>query len=141
MQQSDYILREIEKIGLVINAIRNKIFGGKDNTTITNEIQISDTKDILLNDIDLDLDKFLCLTSKDTTEFISRHSGFNIENMESLAELLSKIGFGCDSDHSKLYLEKALLLYEICSIKDRMYSINRENNIIKIKEAIIQYQN
>ena len=51
MEQKDYLLREIEKIGLMINAIRQKLFGGKENLAITLESQIEAAKGMLLNEI------------------------------------------------------------------------------------------
>jgi len=39
MEQRDYLLREIEKIGAIMSAIRQKIFGGKGNLAITLEQQ------------------------------------------------------------------------------------------------------
>ena len=41
---------EIEKIGLILSAIRQKIFGGKDNLSIIFERQIEVAKGVLLNE-------------------------------------------------------------------------------------------
>ena len=35
MEQKDYILREIEKIGIILNFIREKFFSGKRNRSVT----------------------------------------------------------------------------------------------------------
>ena len=42
MEQKDYILREISKIGQIINAIRQLLFGGSDLLAITLESQIKE---------------------------------------------------------------------------------------------------
>ena len=47
MTQRDYILREIEKIGAIVNAIRQKLFGGKENLSITPEKQMDNAKGML----------------------------------------------------------------------------------------------
>jgi hypothetical protein len=39
MEQKDYLLREIEKLGIVIRAIQQKIFGGSRPPAITPERQ------------------------------------------------------------------------------------------------------
>ena len=57
MMQRDYILREIEKIGVIINAFRQKIFGGSGNLSITLEKQIENSKVMLFNEMNFDLDK------------------------------------------------------------------------------------
>jgi hypothetical protein len=137
MVQRDYLLREIEKIGAIMNAIRQKLFGGKGNLAITLEQQISDTKGMLLNDMNFDLDKFLCLNVKDVNEYLSTFDGFNVENIEILAESISEIGFNKKCDNSLKYLEKALQLYELCNLKSKTFSFEREANISAIKNALI----
>ena len=49
MEQKDYILREIEKMAAILGAIRQKLFGGSDNLSLSVEKQFDETKDMLLN--------------------------------------------------------------------------------------------
>ena len=133
MVQRDYILREIEKIGVIISAFRQKIFGGKENLAITIEKQIENAKGMLLNEINFDLDKFLVLSTEDSNEYISGFDGFSVENIELLAGCLSQIGFNDKCGNSKKYLEKALQLYELCNLKSKTFSLEREANILTIK--------
>jgi hypothetical protein len=137
MVQKDYLLREIEKIGAIVSAIRQKIFGGKGNLAITLEKQIEDTKGMLLNEMNFDLDKFLDLSVEDSNEYIYTFEGFSIENIELLAESISEIGFADKCDNSQKYLEKALHLYELCNVKSKTYSLGREANINAIKNALM----
>ena len=51
MEQEDYLLREIKKIGAIISTILQKLFGGKGNLAITLEHQIEDTKGMLLHEM------------------------------------------------------------------------------------------
>ena len=134
MEQKDYLLREIEKIGLMINAIRQKLFGGKENLAITLENQVEVAKGMLLNETNFDLDKFLILNIEDSNEYICSFEGFSVENIESLAEYISQIGFSDESGKFKKYLEKALQLYELCNLKSKTYSFEREANIKVIKK-------
>ena len=136
MEQKDYILREIEKIGLIINAIRQKLFGGNENLAITLENQRETEKGMLLNGTDFDLDKFLVLNIEDSNEYICSFIGFSVENIELLAECLSQIGFSGKSNNFKKHLEKALQLYELCNLKSKTYSLERETNIKAIKNAL-----
>lgn len=136
MQHEDYIIREIEKFGLIINAVRNMLFGGKDNFAITVENKMDEAKGMLLNEISFDLDMFLALSDEKTSEYLSRFGGFNIENIESLAEVITQMGFSAQSENSEKYFEKALLLYRFCNLKDNTYSIDREINITAIKREL-----
>ena len=133
MEQKDYLLREIEKIGVIINAIRQKIFGGKDNPAITIEKQFEEAKEILFNETNFDLDRFLTLNIEKSKEYICNFQGFNIENIELLADCFSQMGFNDKTDSSKIYLEKALQLYNLCNLKSRTFSFERETKMNAIK--------
>lgn len=70
MEEKDYLMSEVEKIGLIINAIGQKIFGSKGNTAITLEDQIKDAKDMLFNGASFNIDEFLNLTVEDSNKYI-----------------------------------------------------------------------
>ena len=136
MEQKDYLLKEIEKIGIILGAILQKILGGKENIAITVEHRIENAKGMLLNGINFDLDKFLDLNIEESDEYIFRFAGFNIENIDLLAKCFSEMGFTDNCDNSKKYLEKALQLYDLCNLKSKTYSLERETNINAIKNAL-----
>ena len=136
MVQRDYILREIEKIGTIMNAIRQKLFGENDNLSISIETQIENTKSVLFSEIAFDIDKFLVLNPEELSVYISGFDGFNVENTELLANCISQIGFNDNSGNSKNYLEKALQLYELCNMKSKTFSFERETNIMAIKNIM-----
>jgi hypothetical protein len=134
MEQKDYLLREIEKIALVIAAIWQKLFGGKENLAITLTQQMDEAKEMLLSGINFDLDYFLTLNEEESTNYINSFKGFTIENIENLATLIAQIGFSDTSQNAKKYLEKALQLYEFCNTNDKTYSLERETRVKEIKE-------
>ncbi|MDR2037779.1 MAG: hypothetical protein LBQ60_07640 [Bacteroidales bacterium] len=136
MERKDYILTEIEKIGAIISTIRQKLFGGKGNTAITLEKQFENEKGMLLDEVNFDVDKLLHLNFEELNEYISGFEGFNIENIELLAECFFQIGINDESDNSKKYLEKALQLYELCNLKSKTYSLERETHIKAIRNAL-----
>lgn len=137
MPREDFLLKEIEKIGLILTAIRQKLFGGKDNLSITIEQDIQDAKGKLSNEMNFDLDKFLNLPTQEANEYISQFKRFGISNLELLASIISEMGFNTHSENSKLYLEKALQLYEFCELTDKTYSFERQDNINRIKSRLI----
>ena len=136
MEQKDYLLRETEKIGLVLKAIREKLIGSKDNLAIPFETQVEVTKGILLSETSFDIDKFMALGIEDSNEYLCSFDGFNIENIELLAECISQIGFSNKQGKFKKHLEKALQLYEFCNFKSKTYSFEREANIKAIRSAL-----
>lgn len=136
MEQKDYILREIEKIGLILNYIREKLFSGKATLSISVDNQIKDLNGMLLNEDDFDLNMFLSLSTKESNEYISSYKGFSIENMEKLAGCITEICLEESTADSKKYLEKALQLYEFCNLKSKTYSIEREKRIKEIQKVL-----
>ncbi|NLE33933.1 MAG: hypothetical protein GX622_02410 [Bacteroidales bacterium] len=136
MEQRDYLLREIEKIGAIIMAIRRKLFGGTDEPAITVENQAEALKEMLLGKAFLDLDEILAMDAAATDEYLAGHEGFNVANIELLARTLADIGMTSAPPTSFALLEKALQLYEICNLRDRTYSFEREAAISQLREAL-----
>ncbi len=141
MEQKDYLLREIEKIGLIIRHIWQKLFGGNENTSLTVEKKMNDVSEMLLNETGFDLNKFMLLNTQESNDYIVDFKGFSVENIELLADLMTQICFQRNSSDSKIYLEKALQLYELCNLKSSTYSLTRENKIDALKEAIKSNKN
>lgn len=136
MEQKDYLLREIEKIGLIISAIRQKLFGGSGNLSVTVENQFETLKEMLLTETNFDLDKFLSLNIEESNGYICSFKGFSAENIEHLAECISEMCLRDNYRGSKKYLEKALQLYELCNSKSKTYSLERETTINSIKSVL-----
>jgi len=136
VEQKDYILREIEKIGMIISLIRQKLFGGTKNQSVTVEMQLKDLKEMLLSGINFDLDEFMSLNIEDSNNYLCGFKGFSVENIEYLAESISEICLGKNVSASKKYLEKALQLFELCNLKSKTYSLKRETNIETIKSLL-----
>lgn len=136
MEKRDYLLREIEKIGLLLNMILNKLAGKDVNFATTIENQFQETKDLLLHEIGFNLEHFLKLGKSETSVYLGEFTGLNNSNIELLADVLYTEGITIHSGHSDDCLHKALLLYELCKLSDKTYSFERENKITAIKKAL-----
>ena len=136
MELRDYLLREIEKIGTVIRAIRQKLFGGTDELAISVDNQAEVLKEMLLEEAYIDLDELLALDVLKTDEYLAGHKGFNVENIELLALTLLDLGLNSKSPDSAGLLEKALQLYEICNRRDKTFSFDREASMNRIRNAL-----
>ena len=101
MERRDYLLLEIEKIGLVLTAIKHKLFGGKENLAITVNKQMEETKDILLNGLNFEFDKFLTLDMDESIQYLDSFNGFNVENTDELAGFFLGLGIKDNSSPSK----------------------------------------
>jgi len=136
MEQKDYLLREIEKIGDIIRAIRQKLFGGTDQPAISVNNQAEALKEMMLSEAFIDLDEILALDAEETDEYLAGQKGFNVENIELLARTLADIGMTSAPPASPTLLKKALQLYEICNLRDRTFSFAREAQINRIREEL-----
>lgn len=136
MEQKDYLLREIEKIGDIIRAIRQKLFGGTDELAISVSNQAEALKEMMLSEAFIDLDEIFVMDATETDAYLAGQKGFNVENIELLAQTLADIGMTSAPPASFALLEKALQLYEICNLRDRTYSFAREAQINRIREEL-----
>jgi hypothetical protein len=136
MEQKDYLLREVEKIGLVLRAILNGLFGAKENLAIIINSYFDKTNEELFNELGFDLKYFLILDESANKDYIARFSGINPKNLEMLADIIYQFGINELSDKKNTYWTKALQLYELCSKFDKTFSFDRENKIDKIKNGL-----
>ena len=134
MEKRDYLLREIEKIGILLSMLLNKIAGKKENHAIRLENQFEEEKELLLKDIGFDLDLFVSLDKGEIQDYISRFDGIKGANIEMLADLLKELGMQSPVSTRKEYFEKALNLYELCTSFDKTFSVDREFKIRQIKD-------
>jgi hypothetical protein len=136
MEQKDYLLREIEKIGLLLKMIFNKIAGKEENYALTVENQFEEAKGLLLSEIGFDIDTFLSIEKSEIEQYISEFNGIKGSNIELLADIFRVMGMKTDSSMTKEYLERALKLYELCNSLDKTFSFDRERKINEIRNAL-----
>jgi hypothetical protein len=129
MEQKDYLLREIEKIGLLLRMILNKLVGKQENFAVQIERQFEETNELLLNEAGFDLEKFLSLENSEIEQYLSKFEGIKGLNIELFADILKEFGMRTKSVKNKEFLDKALKLYELCSSKDKTFSFEREAKI------------
>lgn len=135
MKQEDYLLREIEKIGTLLMALMGKLKKSEVSTAISIGEQMNATREMLYQEMGFDLEKFMLLSEDELGPYLSEFVGMNTMNQEYLADLLKEIGEK-SHDHGNIYLEKALIMYELCKLEDKTYSFERERKIEEIKQMI-----
>lgn len=136
MPQQDWLMKEIEKIGSLLRAIIDRLIHLNQNEAIQAEDPFETTKELLFNEINFDLDKFLTLDEADCDAYLHQFTGVNSANLELLAEVFFQLGINSDSASQRMFLEKALQLYELCNTKDKTYSITREGKINEIRNIL-----
>jgi phosphorylcholine metabolism protein LicD len=136
MEQEDYLLREIEKTGIVLKMIFNKLAGNNENSANTVEYKIADAKAILLSETGFDVNLFLSLKDSETEQYIFGFQWSKGSNTELLADIFKITGMETDRELSKICLQRALQLYELCNSSDKTFSFERESKISELKNYI-----
>jgi hypothetical protein len=136
MEKRDYLMREIEKIGMVLQAILNRLTGKGGNSAITLESSFEATRELLLNETDFDLTLFLAMDQPASRDYLARFQGMNTTNLEQLAEILFQLGINEQADKKSVFLSKSIQLFELSENIDKTYSIERESRIREIKSAL-----
>lgn len=165
MEQKDYILREIEKLGMLLRAIVTRVFGGNANNALPEEKQFEEVTSALLENADFDLKAFIRMDDAQAIKYLKDRKDLNIRNLEDLALILEKLGTaepgaaepgtaepGTAEQGIKesqmaapdpqlaetrlLSLKKALLILAHCRDTDRTYSFERENRIGALKSVL-----
>lgn len=136
MEQKDYILREIEKIGVIVRAVLGHITGEEHKEAITVGNEFEQTTEWILERTNISLNKILKLEKQSLKDYISTFKGINITNLELLAEVYYQTGIRSPEGKKEKLLKKALQIYELCCETDRTYSFGRERKMSEIRNMI-----
>ncbi|HAF27732.1 MAG TPA: hypothetical protein DCG75_01670 [Bacteroidales bacterium] len=133
MYQKDFILREIEKISIMLQYLIGKVIPSK-------TIQEQQTTEELINkelqeQYGNDLNFILNVNVTDFDCVFSKNNGFTFNNIELLADLLFTLG---NNEYSKNmnYLQRAFELYTYVAIKSKTFSFERANKINTLKTLL-----
>jgi len=112
MEQKDYLMREVEKIGQLLRALLGSLLQNKENLSVTPDARFENTREMLMREIGFDLTAFLMLDETDTGIYLGQYKGIISENIELLAEVMVQLGLPGPPERKGLYLKKAIQLYE-----------------------------
>lgn len=140
MEQRDYLLREIERIGQILRAILNRLTGRGPTPAISIDNQFEETKSELLDSADINLSVILTMSNQNTIEYIKSHSGFSISNIEEFAQILEHLAVSSSSHIRMELLQKSLFLLNYCKEQDKTFSMDRETQILRITNALSNFQ-
>jgi hypothetical protein len=135
MEQEDYLLRGIEKMGAVLRAILNRLTGTKGNIAFTTENAFEQTSEELNRELGFDLSRFISLDKADSDDYLSRFEGMNTANLESLAEIIYQTAGEESVARKRILLDKALQIYHLCETNDKTFSFDRGQRIKAIQNA------
>ena len=134
MQQKDFLLREIEKIGTLLKYLMGKIIPSSSVENSEEIIELINRE--LVENSGFNVIEILKFSIKDVDDVFIESKGYSFEKIELLADLLYTIG----NDQTTInidYIKKALELYEYINEKSKTYSFERISKIEEIKKLLI----
>ena len=133
MEQTDFILRQIQQFGILIKSLFDKLF--KENNLSDNEK--NELFKIEFEKIfEIKFEKIEDYSKAEFDNFLNERSINNSDKIV-LAEILYHLSQNSDSNYKNKLLEKSLFIYEnIINEKPNEYSIKEQNMIRLIKEKL-----
>lgn len=116
-------------------ALMGKLKKSQGSTAISIGEQMKITREMLHDDMNFDLEEFMLLKENELGSYLSEFQGMNTMNREYLADLLKDMGEITEVP-GKEYLEKALIMYELCKLEDKSFSFDRERKIGEIIQQL-----
>jgi hypothetical protein len=135
MQQRDIIKEEIEQLGLAIGKLIANFIGLKTIGSISEAIQITNTK--LRSDLDLDIARLARLEANELEEYIDSNNLTDI-HLDQLASYIFEIGMhekAVDGNGEK-WFEASMRLLEVVGRKSDTITLARIDLIGKIEKEL-----
>lgn len=130
MEQKDYLLREIEKMGTLLRYMMGKI---KQKSTIDESFISSELSKNFYAQTGWDFGSLLNESKSVIEEKLSKGKGFDAANIEMLADIFATIG-SKGSYMRNEYLNKAIELYQFIDEQTKVFSFDRIEKIESIKK-------
>ena len=134
MEQRDYILREIEKISVMLLAMLGKF------KRIKSKKQFEQERALVNQHMEesggLTIDKLLSFTDEEIISYIDKNKGFDPGNIELLADLLNVFAENLPDSESRNLNKKAVLILEYIDRETKTFSMERSLKIKELKHKL-----
>lgn len=131
MQQRDYILREIEKVGAMLRMIVRRLFEWKEDGDKDEGIEQIAAGIALESNVEFE--NLLKIKKEDFSAYFDNTKGFNAVNIELLADLFAHLADVVEPEKAVLYKLKAIEFYNYIDETERTFSIDRANKLNRLK--------
>jgi hypothetical protein len=125
MEQSDYLLRQIQLMAQALAALIRRLTGLKEESS---EEELKEATDVVLRDqMDLCMDDLISIPPGQVAEWLEREKNIHVSNMELLADvLLLNAGKAPDTEEKKKWLKAASALLAYVDEKGNIFSLERK---------------
>jgi paraquat-inducible protein B len=139
MFNQDYIMRQIQQLTQVLNRILVQVLKLKKSNSTTEIVNFTNEK--LKETLDTDIDELSSIIDSKGPAYLKKEKNFNNENLNILADIFYELAenyFEESTTHQqslKLY-SQSLQIYEFIEADEKIYSIDRNVKITKIKDVL-----
>lgn len=135
MEQKDYILREIEKIRIVLEGLLNKLKGGNSDLPEINE-DFDKVNHLFITDTRVDLNTLLNSDSNQFDNIFKKENGYNESNIEQFADILAEMADKAEGNLKNQLNQKALETYEYVDALSNSFSFGRKMKMDTLKKEL-----
>jgi hypothetical protein len=132
MEQRDYLKKQIDKLGHILEKLFSDLIGLKNGGQINEGLEITDQT--LKNELDFDVHDLIDIPTEKFIDTLTTQKGLTNENLDKLAEILLLIADNRE-DNKKLF-DKCLIIYEYLEKVDSTYSLDRYWKMKRIKNEL-----
>ncbi len=136
MQQKDYLLREIEKIGAMLRMIIRRLFERKDEGG--QEEHFEQIASELALESNVEFEELVNLKKEDFSTYFDKNKGYNSTNIELLADLFAHLAEISDQGKAFQYRIKAIELYIYIDETEKTFSMERARKTAGLKSYFEQ---
>ena len=138
MQQSDYLMRQIEQLGRVLGKVLAHLLGlreqGKAHQGMEHAVEL------FREELDLDLKLLLSLPEDEYMEAIVKLTHWNEAHYSTLADILIELAEGCESggetQEAALLYRKVLRIYRYLDETGMAFSLDRHYKTERIRQFL-----
>lgn len=134
MEKQDYIMKQVDKLGLVLGKILADFLGLKSRGQVNTGIEV--TIQSLKSELDIDINELVDIPTGDLINKLKLEKKLTNENINRFVEILLLVADN-NSDWDKSVYEKCLAIYEYLHEEDSIYSFEREWKIARIKNILL----
>ena len=134
MEQRDYILREIEKIHVVLQALLGRITGGSTDLPPLNE-EFEQLNKQVINDTRVDLNVLLNSGANQLDNIFKKEYGYSEANIELFADMLAEMAKKAEGSLKDQLNQKALETYDYVDALSNSFSFNRRKKMDVLRNS------
>jgi len=134
MEQRDFLMREIEKIGKMLLAIIGRLKKAVKADYFEQEIEMIDTDIISITGISLK--ELLRLPEDELLLTLEKTESFDDANLELFADMLTEISSGLDKKESRETIMKSIRILEMIDSRSRTYSFERQSKLESLRGSL-----